>query len=120
MIPETTINELRPGRKLYRVLATTKKGEPITYRVATAHVKNVTPKNVTFMENTAATSRGLRQTKQWVSENMALSREGAWDQAADDMMKQHDANETEINRLTGAGERLLDEYQVLKNKGKRK
>ena len=119
MIPVETINELESGRKLYRVLATVKKDKPITYRVATAHVEKVTPKNVLFMENTDATSHGRRQTREWVSENMALSREGAWDLAAGEMLKRYDESKAEIDRLTAAGMELHREYTVLKNKGVR-
>ena len=119
MIPIDALETLKPGRKLYRVLATQKKDKPIMYRVAIAHVDRVTPKNVIFIENTDATSHGKRQTTEWVSENMALSRQGAWDQAAAHMLKRCEDNEYELGRLTAAGIILAGEYQVIKRKGRR-
>lgn len=119
MIPIDMINGLQPGRKLYRVLAKKSGKKPIAYHVAIAHVDKVTQKRVTFVNNTAATSHGLIQTKGWISENMSISREGAWDQAVADMHKQIDSNRVEISELGEAGAKLMNEYQVIKRKGVR-
>ena len=119
MITEERVRELKHGTNLYRVLAQVRKGKPIKYSCSKATVAKVTPMTVTFIANTPATSRGKRQTSFWVAENMALSRQGAWDHAAADMWEQCEQNKREIDRLTEAGMNLAVEHAVLKNKGKR-
>ena len=118
MITERKLRSLKPLTNLYRVIESTKKGKS-TYTCCKATIDKTGPKTVSFIENTRATSHGKRQTIEWVTENMSISREGAWDRAYTIKQAELLADGGRIKLIHAGIVKMRAELDLIRNRGKR-